>query len=47
MTIKVTAQGGIVKLSGKVNSWLERDEAGSIAWAAPGTILVENTIAVR
>ena len=46
LTIKVTAQGGIVKLSGKVNSWLERDEAGSIAWAAPGTILVENTIAV-
>lgn len=46
LTINVTAQGGIVKLTGKVNSWYERDEAGSIAWTAPGAILVENNIAV-
>jgi len=46
LTINVAAQGGVVKLTGKVNSWYERDEAGSIAWAAPGAMLVENNIAV-
>ena len=45
-TINVTAQGGKVKLTGKVNSWYERDEAGSTAWAAPGTTSVENDIFV-
>lgn len=45
-TIDVTADGGKVKLSGKVNSWYEREEAGSIAWAAPGTTTVENHISV-
>jgi osmotically-inducible protein OsmY len=45
-TINVTAQGGKVKLTGKVNSWYERDEAGSAAWAAPGATSVENDISV-
>ena len=46
-TINVTAQGGKVKLTGKVRSWYERDEAGSTAWAAPGTTSVENDISVN
>ena len=45
-TINVSAQGGKVKLTGKVESWYERDEASSTAWAAPGTTSVENDIAV-
>jgi len=45
-TINVTAQGGKVTLTGKVNSWYERDEAGSTAWSAPGTTSVENDIYV-
>jgi len=45
-TINVTAEGGRVRLTGKVNSWYERDEAGSTAWAAPGTTSVENDISV-
>jgi len=45
-TIKVTAQGGKVTLSGTVGSWHQRDQAGSTAWAAPGTLSVENDIAV-
>jgi osmotically-inducible protein OsmY len=35
-----------VTLTGKVRSWSERDEAGSTAWAAPGTTSVENHISV-
>ena len=45
-TINVSAQGGNVKLTGKVESWYERGEASSTAWAAPGTTSVENDIAV-
>lgn len=45
-TINVTAQSGRVKLTGKVESWYEREEASATAWAAPGTISVENDIAV-
>ena len=46
-TINVTAQGGKVTLTGEVNSWYERDEAGSAAWAAPGTTSVQNDISVN
>jgi osmotically-inducible protein OsmY len=45
-TITVTAQGGAVKLGGTVKSLHERDEASTIAWAAPGTTSVENHISV-
>jgi osmotically-inducible protein OsmY len=45
-TIDVTAQGGKVKLTGRVESWYERDEATAAAWAAPGTTSVENDIHV-
>ena len=45
-TISVTAEGGKVKLTGKVHSWYERDEADSTAWAAPGTTSVDDDIAV-
>jgi osmotically-inducible protein OsmY len=45
-TIKVTADGGKVRLSGTANSWHERQVAASTAWAAPGTIAVENNITV-
>jgi osmotically-inducible protein OsmY len=45
-TINVTARGGKVTLTGKVESWYERDEAGYSAWAAPGTTSVENDISV-
>lgn len=46
-TINVTADGGKVKLTGRVNSWYERDEAGDTAWSAPGTTSVENNISVN
>jgi osmotically-inducible protein OsmY len=45
-SIAVTAESGKVKLTGKVHSWSERDEAGSAAWAAPGTTRVENDLLV-
>lgn len=45
-TINVTAQGGKVKLTGTVESWYERDEASSTAWAAPGTTSVQNDLAI-
>jgi osmotically-inducible protein OsmY len=44
--INVTARGGNVILSGVVNSWSERDQAGETAWAAPGTTHVENDISI-
>ena len=45
-TINVSAQGGKVTLTGNVESWFERDEATSTAWAAPGTTSVENELAI-
>lgn len=44
--IKVEAAGGKVTLSGNVHSWVERDEAVRVAWAAPGVSAVENHISV-
>ena len=41
-TINVSAHGGTVKLTGKVHSLVERDEADAAAWASPGTMFVEN-----
>ena len=45
-TINVSAQGGKVTLTGNVESWYERDEAGAAAWAASGTTSVVNDLAI-
>ena len=44
--VKVTAEGGKVKLTGKVDSWSDRKLAGTTAWAAPGAIAVENDLVI-
>lgn len=44
--ITVTADGGKVRLTGNVNSWHARQVAAQTAWGAPGTIDVENLLAV-
>ncbi len=43
-TIKVSAQGGKIKLTGDVTTWNARDLAGTTAWSAPGATSVENDI---
>jgi osmotically-inducible protein OsmY len=45
-TIKVTAQGGKVRLTGTARSPHERKAAAETAWAEPGVIDVENDIVV-
>ena len=45
-SINVTALDGKVKLTGSVESWYEREEASSAAWAAPGTTSVNNEITI-
>src|SRR5208283_25791 len=45
-TIKVSTQGGKIKLTGRVTTWNARDLAGKTAWSAPGATSVENDIAV-
>lgn len=44
--IKVTVEGGKVRLDGKVRGWFERDVAERAAWAAPGVSAVEDRVAV-
>jgi osmotically-inducible protein OsmY len=44
--IKVSATGGKVHLTGKVESWHDRELAAATAWAAPGTTTVTNDILV-
>jgi osmotically-inducible protein OsmY len=44
--IKVSAEGGKVRLTGTVDSWSDRQTAASTAWAAPGTTSVENDLRV-
>lgn len=44
--VRVTADGNAVTLSGSVQSWGEKAEAGTAAWNAPGVNTVRNDIAV-
>jgi osmotically-inducible protein OsmY len=44
--IKVSANGGTVKLTGHVRTWGERGAADAAAWAAPGVTDVENNLII-
>jgi osmotically-inducible protein OsmY len=44
--IKVNVAGTKVTLKGKVHSLYQKDEAGRIAWSAPGVWSVENDLAI-
>ena len=44
--IKVTTNGGKVTLTGTIDSWSERQEAGSAAWGTPGVLEVDNSLVV-
>uniref|UniRef100_B0SYI9 Transport-associated n=1 Tax=Caulobacter sp. (strain K31) TaxID=366602 RepID=B0SYI9_CAUSK len=44
--IRVSVEGGKVRLEGKVRAWFERDIAERAAWAAPGVRAVEDRVAV-
>ncbi len=44
--IKVEADGTLVRLSGFVDSWREKEAAEQPAWAAPGVSQVDNRITV-
>ena len=45
--VDVAAANGAATLTGKVNTWSERELAASTAWAAPGVSSVTNDIRVR
>jgi osmotically-inducible protein OsmY len=44
--ISVSVSGTTVTLSGMVNSWYQKEEAGRIAWNTPGIWHVKNELAV-
>ncbi len=44
--INVSVSGTTVTLSGTVNSWYQKEEAGRIAWNTPGIWHVKNELAV-
>jgi len=45
--IRVTVSGHKATLTGTVDSWYQKDEAGRIAWNAPGVWSVENELVVE
>ncbi len=45
-SVTVVAEGGTVRLGGKVRAWSERGVAERAAWAAPGVTRVEDNIVV-
>lgn len=45
--VKVSVDGHVVRLSGQVHSWHERDAAQGVAWSAPGVRAVINEIGVE
>lgn len=45
-SIEVEVHGGDVTLSGKVNSWYERELAANSAWASPGVKSVSDKITI-
>jgi osmotically-inducible protein OsmY len=45
-TIKVSVDGGTVRLTGSVDSLHDRKVAEKTAWAAPGAVMVENLLEV-
>jgi osmotically-inducible protein OsmY len=46
-TVHVAATGGTVTLSGSASTYRDRELAVSTAWAAPGTMAVENHIRIN
>lgn len=44
--INVAVDGDTVILTGRVRSWVERQEAERVAWSAPGVAAVDNRIVV-
>ncbi len=45
-SISIESSGNKITLRGKVRSWIEKKEAGMIAWAAPGVMSVDNQIQI-
>ena len=45
--IDVAVEGSKVTLTGTVNSWYQKEEAGRIAWNAPGVEMVANELDVE
>ncbi len=44
--INVETEGNTVTLRGNVRTWIEREEAHRVAWAAPGVTAVKDLIAI-
>lgn len=44
--IRVSVEGGKVRLEGKVRAWFERDIAERAAWGAPGVSAVDDRVAI-